>query len=83
MKTETVCGTYAGYQRHARRRENACDECKAAARDYMRDFRSRPGNREREREGNRAATRALWALANRHEAEYRALYAQQLAAERT
>jgi hypothetical protein len=37
------CGTYAGVQRHRRRREPACNECREAKRQYMRDFRARKG----------------------------------------
>lgn len=35
------CGTWGAYQRHRSRREDACDDCKRAARDYYRDLRDR------------------------------------------
>ena len=35
------CGTWGAYQRHRNRREDACDDCKRAAREYYRDLRQR------------------------------------------
>jgi hypothetical protein len=34
-----ACGTYAGYQRHSRRGEYPCEECKAANRAYVTEYR--------------------------------------------
>jgi hypothetical protein len=36
------CGTYGGYQAHKRRKEDACDDCKAANTEYRRGARLRP-----------------------------------------
>ena len=32
------CGTYAGYQRHYRLKEKACDSCKKGAAEYARNY---------------------------------------------
>lgn len=34
----TNCGTRAGYQKHHRNKETACDECNQAHAEYMRDY---------------------------------------------
>lgn len=39
----TDCGTYAGYQRHRKRKETPCEPCKAALATYMDDWRHRTG----------------------------------------
>ncbi len=75
-------GTYAGYQRHRIDREVACETCRDANRAYMADFRARrPDVAERGRGGRRAASRALWRLADMHRDEYDRLYADELRAE--
>lgn len=33
------CGTTGGYQRHVRHRTPACDACRSAQREYMRQYR--------------------------------------------
>ena len=55
-----ACGTQRGYQAHHRRREAACDPCKAAHSVYMNRYRQ-------------ARTRAINRLIARHRGEY-ALY---------
>lgn len=35
-------GTRTSYARHYRRGEKPCAECRAASRDYMREYRARP-----------------------------------------
>jgi hypothetical protein len=35
------CGTYAGYNRHNRLGEDQCGPCRAAATEYVRDWRYR------------------------------------------
>jgi hypothetical protein len=35
---ESKCGTRAGYQKHHRNKEAACDECAQAHAEYMRDY---------------------------------------------
>jgi len=37
------CGTYAGWNAHRYVGEQACDRCKRAHADYMRDYRLRKG----------------------------------------
>lgn len=37
-------GTYARYQRHQRRGDPACDECKAVAYEYLRQLRKKKGS---------------------------------------
>lgn len=37
------CGTYAGWNEHQRNHEKACDRCKRAHADYVREWRLRTG----------------------------------------
>lgn len=67
------CGTYAGYQEHVRYGQPTCDECRSAARAYMREYRSKDaaGGYARSREQMNLRTRALRILGQRHPAELR------------
>jgi chromosome condensin MukBEF ATPase and DNA-binding subunit MukB len=68
----TAHGTYGGYQRHKKKNEPPCDECKAALADYQRAWRARKGAPQwRERVLTRARSRALTVLSRRHSDELR------------
>lgn len=73
-----LCGTEAGYQRHVRAGEIACDDCKGGHALYMRLWRAR-GGMARSRAFRDARGRALSALARRHPNEYRELYLRERA----
>jgi len=38
-RSEPVCGTYSGYQKHIRDKETPCYPCKAARAEYTRNYR--------------------------------------------
>ena len=38
-RSEPVCGTYSGYQKHIRNKEETCFPCKAARAEYTRNYR--------------------------------------------
>ena len=38
-RSEAVCGTYSGYQKHLRDKTTACYPCKAARAEYTRNYR--------------------------------------------
>ena len=38
-RSEPVCGTYSGYQKHIRDKEMPCYPCKAARAEYTRNYR--------------------------------------------
>ena len=38
-RSEAVCGTYSGYQKHLRDKTPACYPCKAARAEYTRNYR--------------------------------------------
>ncbi len=65
----------AGRLRPAYIREHTepCDVCRERHREYQREYRTRPGKRERTNQLNRIRSRALWTLAAAHPEEYRAL----------
>ncbi|MCP2339213.1 hypothetical protein [Actinomadura rupiterrae] len=65
-RTLQPCGTRAAYKRHKRRGEQPCEPCRQANAAYIRPTGS-------------ARHRALKALAERHAAEYDALYRTELA----
>jgi len=67
-----LCGTRAGYLRHIRAREPACDECNGANTLYMRLYRART-----QRRYETARSRALTRLAQNHPDEYRAYYREE------
>ena len=78
--SEDNCGTYAGWNRHARNNEPPCDQCRQAQRDYMAEYRSRnPGFVERNRVQSAARSRALTRLANEHQRRFREIYEEELA----
>ena len=68
-------GTYGAYQKHLKRGETPCDDCRAAQRDYMAAYRKR-----QPRSGHyaTAANRARARLARAHPDEYRALYLEEM-----
>lgn len=73
-------GTRGGYYAHRRLSEPACDECRAAINEYMREYREKKGlGWSRERESIRR--KALARLRDRHREEYERLVAE-VAAER-
>lgn len=72
------CGTYAGYQRHKLRNEVACQPCREANRDYLREWRNRPGNRAQGRAYGKAYNRAQADLIDVHRAEFNALLTKRL-----
>ena len=75
------CGTYAAYQRHYKRGQPIDQECRDANRRYMADWRSRDGEAQRrDRNLNRARSRALEALARAHPFELNRLMHAELAA---
>lgn len=75
-------GTPAGYQRHRRDQEQACQPCKGAARAYAAANRSKGGPAvARESAANRARSRALWRLADLHPAQFQALFCHEMEAE--
>ena len=77
MTGDERCGTYAGVQQHRKRREPACEPCREAAREYMRDLRARKGP-ARDRWWNRTRVAAMERLA----AEYSGRFSELLAEER-
>lgn len=64
------CGTYAGWNVHAKAGETPCAACRRANADYRREYRKRAGVREREVLDAAASDRAMRALAKVHRAEY-------------
>jgi hypothetical protein len=73
-------GTAAGYIRHVRAGESACDDCRAAHTLYVRLWRAR-GGMKNTREQKSARQRALSRLARMHPTHYRALYLEERAKE--
>jgi hypothetical protein len=71
-----LCGTAAGYIRHIRARETACEDCRAAHTLYVRLWRAR-GGMESTRLSSTARSRALVRLGRMHPTEYRALYLEE------
>lgn len=68
------CGTRAGYERHRRRKEQACEPCLAANRAYAAEYLSRP-----EQAAMRKVRSAAWAAAKeqlkqRHPEEFREIH---------
>jgi hypothetical protein len=71
-----LCGTAAGYIRHVRAGEKACDDCRAAHTLYVRLWRAK-GGMASSRAQRDARGRALTRLARMHPSEYRALYLEE------
>lgn len=69
-------GTAAGYIRHIRARETACDECRAAHTLYVRTWRA-AGGMANTRAASAARHRTLTRLARMHPTDYRALYLEE------
>jgi hypothetical protein len=74
-----LCGTHAGYIRHVKAGETACEECRAANTLYMRLWRARTGNNSQHLY-TRARERAVRRLIAAHREEYRAAYREERAA---
>lgn len=73
------CGTHAGYQRHRRAGQAACDECKAANTTYNANHRAASLRRRSiERRWQRAYQRALVRLGQMNPGLLRALIAEEL-----
>jgi hypothetical protein len=69
------CGTYAGYQAHRKRDEDACPPCLAANTAYRRDYYHRVvvARREARRRERLAHVRATQRLIAAHRDQWRAL----------
>lgn len=67
-------GTYAGWNQHNVRGDKPCVECRAAATEYQRKRRLRPGGRDYDRRRQMAYDRALALLMQRHPDEFGRLY---------
>ncbi len=73
------CGTRAGYRKHQRNDEAACQPCKAAnTAEYHHRRRATTANVEQHRLYIAARGRALSRLAESHPAEYAALLTDEL-----
>lgn len=72
-------GSDAGYQRHVKRGEVPCDECKRARAAKMREYRSDPTVRAQTNAENSARAKAVWRLAALHRQEYAALVREEMA----
>lgn len=76
---ETRCGSYAGYQRHIRRKEPTCEPCRKANAVYVAEFRAdNPESYALNKRRDAARNRALWRLANAHRTEFDALVIEEL-----
>jgi hypothetical protein len=71
-----LCGTHAGYIRHVRARESACEDCRAAHALYVRQWRAR-GGMASSQAINSARQRAMARLARMYPTAYRALYREE------
>lgn len=73
------CGTYAGYQRHRKAGEAACDACKKAQADYVAAWRRRTTSVKEQL--HKATGRARWAAISRlidaHPDEWERLFAEE------
>ena len=73
MTTDTgKCGTDAGFQRHYRRKEQACEPCRQARADKQkaRKLSASPSDREKSKALDRARTKALTRLSKKFPADY-------------
>lgn len=73
-------GTRGGYYKHRRLSEEPCESCREAINEYVRDYRSRPGN-ERDRTRERIRRRALAELRERHREEFDNIFTEIMADE--
>jgi len=69
-------GTYGGYQAHRKRDEDACEACREALREYMRQRRRGSHERAMERRNSNISDKARRALVARHLDEYAKLRAE-------
>ena len=76
-----LCGTSAGYIRHVRAGESACEECRAAHTLYMRLWRAK-GGMARSSAVTSARARAMARLSRMYPTAYRALYQEERAKQR-
>lgn len=85
MTSLKPCGTNAAYARHRNAGEEACRECKNAHADYINAWNAKNGgsSKDEARAASRARARhrAFRALAERHTAEFDALFVAELAVE--
>ena len=72
----TLHGTKAGYERHKRSQEPACDVCRKAQAKYMQERRADPAKYAADKRDGRINSRALWILAKRHRDEFRSIVAE-------
>ena len=70
-----ACGTPAGYHRHRRAGEAACEQCKAGLAGYQAQYRADTAAHQAYR--RRTEQAALRALAKAHRDEYLSLLAQE------
>lgn len=69
-----TCGTYGGYQMHARRGEEPCDDCRDANNEYMRDWRKRnPGRKHHDTRVRQARDKAMRRLTLLHPRDFHRL----------
>jgi hypothetical protein len=69
------CGTQAGYQQHRRLSQTACEPCKAAAREYMRDYNQRnPAKKTQYKTSAAVRDSALERLAREYPERFTELY---------
>lgn len=78
----SVHGTITAYQRHLKRRDDPCRECRDAWAAYQADYKAKhpPSAEAKERQRQRALAkgRALWRLRLEYATRYLELYAQEL-----
>jgi hypothetical protein len=71
------CGTFGGYQRHKKAKEEACDQCRDAQRRYTAEWRKKTPKGQADREMNlvrlRARREATKRLIAQHRSEFHAL----------
>jgi len=72
------CGTYGGYQRHTRRGEVPCAECKKANREYAAARRADDAVRLEQNARTAARSRALWRLAAEYPDRFRQLFIEEV-----
>jgi hypothetical protein len=76
------CGTKAAYNRHKKYGEEPCDACRQANRAHNQaQYATSPERRLKQIAHAKAQGRARSRLVRRHLAEYRELYAEELARE--
>jgi hypothetical protein len=71
------CGTTAGYHRHIRNGEEACQSCRDAWAAYHRKYRTQPEQQRKALARNAARTRALNRLAKEYPDRFRELVAEE------